>query len=175
MTATSSGCSTKADPVVGAAWYFAYGSNMNPARMAARDIATHRAVAGQLSGFQLAFDKRGKFHGEGHANVIYQPGARVEGVLYQLHALEELDKLDRYERTPINYSRELVHVEAAAGVICAWLYIANPGARSIGLLPSAEYLGHLLAGATHLSPDYLARLQTQPVLSRDQQSGDQRS
>ncbi|MEM1435859.1 MAG: gamma-glutamylcyclotransferase family protein [Pseudomonadota bacterium] len=161
----NSGSGTQPEPDLLASWYFAYGSNMNPARMAARKIVTRAALPGRLDGFRLAFDKRGRIEGEGHANVVYQPRAQVEGVLYQLQALEELAKLDRFERTPINYSRELVRIEAGTGAISAWVYIANPGARSGGLLPSAEYLSHLLAGARFLSPSYLEALRAHPVLA----------
>ncbi len=39
-------------------WYFAYGSNMNPARMQARGLAVLEALPGRLPGYGLCFNKR---------------------------------------------------------------------------------------------------------------------
>lgn len=148
----------------GVARYFAYGSNMNPERMAARNIQTRQAMAATLTGYQLAFDKRGTQAGEGHANVIAARGAAIEGVLYELASAAELQKLDPFERTPINYSREQFTLTTNDGSKVAWVYIANPGARRPGLRPSLDYLEHLLGGAAYLSPGYLAMLQQTPTL-----------
>ena len=39
-------------------WYFAYGSNMNPARMRSRGLSFSEAFSGQLAGYELCFNKR---------------------------------------------------------------------------------------------------------------------
>ncbi len=49
--------------------YFAYGSNMNPARMQARGLSVCEALAGRLPGYVLCFNKRATGLG-----VYRQPG-----------------------------------------------------------------------------------------------------
>ncbi|MEM6707712.1 MAG: gamma-glutamylcyclotransferase family protein [Pseudomonadota bacterium] len=146
-------------------WYFAYGSNMNPARMAERGVDFVAATGGFLANCRMQFDKRGKDPREGHANLVFAAGEKAEGVLYELRDEHQIAKLDPFERTPINYSRELQVIAAASGrSTVAWTYFANPGARAPGLRPSQAYLNHLLAGREHLSSGYWSRLAETPVL-----------
>ena len=156
--------------------YFAYGSNMNPARVEERGIRFDHACGARLSGFELAFDKTARHHeGVGHANLLYRPGGVVEGVLYWLSATTEIGKMDPFERAPINYSREVVQVQVATadlpamtptdGVtvrVSSWTYFANPAVRRPDLRPPRTYMNHLLAGEPFLSSDYLAMLQSWP-------------
>lgn len=149
--------------------YFAYGSNMDPARMRARAVPFVAACPGALRDHCLVFDKRAGGAGIGHANVRYQRGATVHGVLYRLSHADAIVGLDPFERTPINYGREVFLIEApsepdadAKGCVPAWTYIGNPGVLAEGLLPEHEYLAHLLAGAPLLPADYLAMLRAQP-------------
>ena len=72
------------------AYYFAYGSNMNPARVVARIGETRRAVHGWLEEHRLSFDKASRVEGIAHANVQPAPGERVEGVLYELLEAEQI-------------------------------------------------------------------------------------
>ncbi|MET1076443.1 MAG: gamma-glutamylcyclotransferase family protein [Pseudomonas sp.] len=140
-------------------WYFAYGSNMNPARMASRGLLFDLMLPGRLDGFALCFNKRAVDRpGHAYANIRQQPGAVVEGVLYRLHRLDEIEKMDPFEGTPIYYSRERLTVQTAQGPQPAWVYIANPALWQEGLMPSREYLDHLLAGKAHLSAAYWAAL-----------------
>ena len=144
-------------------WYFAYGSNMNPARMQARGLCVREAMAGSLPGYALCFDKRAVDRpGGAYANVRHQRGAVVEGVLYRLAELEEIAKLDPFEGTPIYYSRERLPILTAHGVQPAWVYIANPAFREEGLLPASDYLAHLLAGREYLSEPYWSLLAAWP-------------
>lgn len=146
-------------------YYFAYGSNMNPARMQARGLQVDAAMAGHLPGFALCFNKRAHDHpGRAYANIRHQAGAMVEGVLYRLAAAAEILKLDPFEGTPVYYSRERMPVHTAQGLIPAWVYVANPAWRADGLAPSRAYLAHLLAGREHLSPSYWATLAATAVL-----------
>lgn len=143
--------------------YFAYGSNMNPDRVRERGIRFSTAVAATYSGVRLVFDKASDKHpGVGHANVVYDPAGAVEGVLYELTSTEEIIKMDRFESTPRNYSREIVHVATAQGDLAAWTYFANPGVRRAGLIPPRSYLEHLLAGQPFLSAEYFAKLTDWP-------------
>ncbi len=144
----------------GSCLYFAFGSNMNPERMRARALRFDHFTAGRLADFELVFDKVSSAHPHiAHANIRRAPGQRVEGVLYHLRDHTEIERLDRFERTPINYSRELFPIATDDGVQWAWTYVANPGVRRNGLRPDREYLDHLLAGRRWLSPEYIAALE----------------
>jgi hypothetical protein len=149
-------------PVISA--YFAYGSNMNPARVAERGLRVLRLEAARLRDCALGFGKQSKDHiGVGHAHIDRAPGDVVEGVLYWLAGVDEIFKMDRFEHTPFNYSRDAVTVETASGHVAAWTYFANPAVRARGLRPARAYLAHLLAGQAYLSPRYYARLAAWPV------------
>jgi gamma-glutamylcyclotransferase (GGCT)/AIG2-like uncharacterized protein YtfP len=146
-------------------WYFAYGSNMNPARMQARGLSVVESMPGALAGYRLCFNKRAmnRAAGRAYANIRHDRAAQVQGVLYQLADDSEIIKLDHYEGTPVFYSRERMPVITLNGVQPAWVYIANPAFREEGLLPSVDYMAHLLAGREWLSADYWAELAAQPV------------
>lgn len=145
--------------------YFAYGSNMNPARMQARGLTVRETMSGYLPGYRLCFNKRAtdRAAGRAYANIQHHAGGRVEGVFYRLHDTAEISKLDHFEDTPVYYSRECLPIVTAQGVQPAWVYIANPAFRQEGLLPSADYRAHLLAGRPWLSEAYWAVLADWPV------------
>ncbi|MEM7080436.1 MAG: hypothetical protein AAF513_17600, partial [Pseudomonadota bacterium] len=68
--------------------------------------------------------------------------------------------MDPFERAPWNYGRDAVVVTASGSSqpVSAWTYFANTAFRQPGLLPSAAYLAHLLAGDDFLPPAYVAWL-----------------
>ena len=158
--------------------YFAYGSNMNPERVRERGIVFEHAAGARLEGYTLVFDKTSRAHaGLGHANVMPARGQVVEGVLYWLASADEIGKMDRFESTPVNYSREVVHVRVEAldlpagheleapestPLVTTWTYFANPAVRRPDLLPPRSYLNHLLAGRPFLSEAYYERLLAWP-------------
>jgi gamma-glutamylcyclotransferase (GGCT)/AIG2-like uncharacterized protein YtfP len=148
-------------------YYFAYGSNMNPARMAARDISTVRHFPGTLTGFDLNFDKAAHGEDAGHASVYLAPGQVVEGLVYELVHENELSKLDHFETTPVLYSRELYPIEYQGATLWSWVYIANSAALSAGRRPERWYLNHLLAGKPYLSENYYQRLAQWPCIEHD--------
>ncbi len=150
--------------------YFAYGSNMNAARMRERGVGFTHAEGAVLAGHALAFDKRaGHRDDAGHANIHWRRDANVHGVLYRLAAPDEIARLDVFERTPVNYSREVYLLQPAGGgdPVPAWVYVANPAARRDGLRPEASYLAHLLAGAHLLPADYAMALRAVRCLDAD--------
>jgi len=138
-------------------YYFAYGSNMNPERVATRGLQVGRPRRARLFEVELRFDKQSRDHkGYGHANIRAHRGGVTEGVLYPLATPEEIFKMDPFERAPINYGREVVRVVLDDDTsVWAWTYFANAAVLADGLRPPADYLAHLLAGAEFLSPDYL--------------------
>lgn len=147
--------------------YFAYGSNMNPARVAERGLRVTAVCGASLKNRRLVFDKVSRLHpNAAHANVVYAPGERVEGVLYRLASAEEILKMDPFERAPWNYGRDAVQVQIGDAVLWAWTYFANRAVRREGLSPPADYLAHMLAGRDHLPADYFDRLARTPVADR---------
>jgi cation transport regulator ChaC len=139
-------------------YYFAYGSNMNPDRVLERGLAVVSVAGAVLEGVSLAFNKRSRDHTGGHANIVYAPADRVEGVLYGLRDVDQIQYMDRFEKTPVNYSRERVIVRTASGAEAAWTYVANRAVIVEGLKPARAYLNHLLAGRSYLSAEYYAWL-----------------
>lgn len=139
-------------------YYFAYGSNMNAARVAARIGATRRALAGVLHGYRLAFDKASRVPGIAHANVVVAPEGRVEGALFELLVPTQIEAMDPFEGYPHEYQRRRLPIHTLEGPREAWVYLAAPGTTAERLRPAREYLEHLLAGEPFLSRDYHAEL-----------------
>ncbi len=141
------------------AYYFAYGSNMNAKRMAARGLSVERALSGAINHLALAFNKlAADAPHRSYANVIYAPQQRVEGVLYELSDSTEIFKMDPFEGAPRFYSREIYWVTTPEGPIAAWVYVANRAMLRDGMMPERWYLEHLLAGQAYLSDDYYQQL-----------------
>ncbi len=140
-------------------YYFAYGSNMNPERMRARGLPFADYCPARLPGYALAFNKRAhNKSGIGYANIERRVGAEVEGVLYRLESDADLLRMDRYEGTPVRYSREIFAVVAGSETVPAWVYVANPAYIASALRIEQNYINHLLAAEGLLSPAYQARL-----------------
>ncbi len=137
---------------------------MDLERVRARAMPFLTVTSAQLHGYSLLFDKVARNHEhEAHANIEPRLQGIVEGVLYELAAPEAILVMDGHERTPINYSREVVSVTTVAGQRFAWTYFANPAHRQSGRAPGHAYLQHLLAGAPFLSEAYLAFLRSHRI------------
>ena len=157
----------------GSVWYFAYGSNMDPARLRERctdrGVAIRERIAGRLAGWRLAFNKqRRQRPGEGVANVIEDPAGVVEGTLNRM-APSGLDLLDVHEGVSLGqYRRHDVRVlRADSGIaVEAIMYVARPEVVADGLRPARWYLDHLLAGGDMLSPQYRGWLAATAVADR---------
>ena len=99
-------------------FYFAYGSNMNPARMAGRGLDVVEALPGRLHGMELRFNKRSRQNPRwACANIAWSPGSLVEGVLYRLADDRQILKMDPFEGAPFYYSRELFPIRVGGDVI----------------------------------------------------------
>ncbi len=145
--------------------YFAYGSNMSEERMQER-LGREYQVLGKarLKGYKLAFNKQNdKIPMNGYANLMEAPESVVEGVLYEVGEAG-MHKLDRKEGVPAHYRRAVVQVETDEGVQEAVTYMACPEKVREGLLPTEEYLRHLLKGKKYLSEAYYNELKHQPTL-----------
>lgn len=148
-------------------FYFAYGSNMNSARMRARGLDYEHCQRGRLPGFALQFNKRAHNKtGVGYANIGHAPGHEVQGVLYQLARTSPITVMDPYEGSPVRYSRELFEIITDSGGRWAWVYVANPAFIDPALGVEENYLNHLLSAGDMLSLEYRQRLQSlAPVIA----------
>ena len=144
-------------------WYFAYGSNMNPARLSdqrlkERAVQMGPRIGGRLDGWRLAFNKQGRVPGTGAGNIVLAPGEAVHGTLNLLPA-KGFEVLDRYEGVAGgHYERRIVPVlRGDTGVpVEAITYVALLTGED--LRPTRAYLDHLLAGQDLLPADYFRRL-----------------
>ena len=127
--------------------YFAYGSNLYPARFRARvDICLPKYIA-QLQGYKLRFAKRGD---DGSAKCTVRKSTiadiHVIGVLYQITVLDQ-KKLDRSEGLGQGYDRLWVTVYAKQQQYRAYTYIANQEYVDSRLKPYDWYLRYVVEGA----------------------------
>jgi len=151
-------------------WYFAYGSNMNPARLRdgrlrAAGVTMGKRLGGRLDGWRLAFNKRARTPvGSGAGNILSVANAVVHGTLNALPP-KGFEVLDRWEGVAGgHYERRLVPIVRAdtGETVEAITYVALLTGE--GLRPTREYLGHLLAGRDLLPADYWEWLKATPTL-----------
>jgi gamma-glutamylcyclotransferase len=139
--------------------YFAYGSNMNPDRVRQRKMSFESAASGHLFDYSLRFNKRSvKYPGTAAANVMVSAKGVTEGVLYRLVEPVQIEMMDPYEGYPVRSTRIALPIVTKAGVVEAWVYIANEDHVTEGLVPARWYLNHLLAGRDYLSASYFETL-----------------
>lgn len=140
-------------------FYFAYGSNMDPARMCERVKRVPEARRAHLQDHELCFNKRSTKDGTGKANIVRRPGRVVWGVVFSCTE-EDMKNLDGAEG---GYRREPVEVHYDDGSACkAIAYVARTECIAEELAPTAEYRQHILVGARHfeLPDDYVCRLES---------------
>ena len=146
-------------------YYFAYGSNMNSERVRARGLEYSQVSSGQLSGYELSFNKYSANREGSAANITKQENAVTEGVLYLLSGEEQIIQMDPFEGFPDHYSRELLSIATKSESVRAWVYIANQRFIRRNLLPPRWYLNHLLAGKQFLTQPYYERLKKVECIS----------
>jgi len=121
--------------------YFAYGSNLHPARLAARLASPRLLGATRLDDHVLRFHKRGR---DGSGKCSIEPGSGcVHGALYAL-APSDKGTLDRIEGVGAGYASTLVELPGKGAVST---YVAMADAIDDSLLPFDWYLDLVLAGA----------------------------
>ena len=151
-------------------WYFAYGSNMNSARLAdqrlkERAVQMGPRLGGRLDGWRLVFNKIARSpEGAAAGNIVEAPGEVVHGTLNRMPDAG-LAVLDIWEGVAGgHYKRRTVPVVRAdtGETVEAVTYIALKVGE--GLRPTREYLGHLLAGKDLLPAAYWEKLKETPTL-----------
>ena len=146
--------------------YFAYGSNCNPAIMAEKGVEFTSRSPGTLRGYRLWFNKKAFREqlpdGIGFANIHADPAGTVEGLVYEIvdHHLSRLDESERY---PAHYTRIRGAIETKSGREECQAYQAQPDKTADGLVPSRNYLNHILAGEDFLSRQYYEALDQSPT------------
>ena len=150
-------------------WYFAYGSNMDPARLAdqrLREGAVQMGprIGGRLDGWRLVFNKIARSpEGAAAGNIVEAPGEAVHGTLNRMPDAG-LAVLDLWEGVAGgHYQRRAVPVVRAdtGATVEAVTYVALRVGE--GLKPTRDYLSHLLAGKDLLPADYWAQLRATPT------------
>ena len=146
------------------ALYAAYGSNLDPHRMAQRAPASPVFAAGWLPGWRLTFGGEDVGWEGALSTVVEDPDDRVFCMLYDLHPADER-ALDRWEGADLGLWRKVrVRVSADEGHHLAWLYVLD---AYEGGLPSARYLGVIAdaAEAGGAPPEYVHRIRIHPCRS----------
>lgn len=144
----------------GLTWYFAYGSNMDAARLfdqrlAPRGVPRGERIAGRLDGWKLVFDKPSRLlKGGAAASIVPAAGGVVHGTL---NALPDagFEVLDIYEGVAAgHYERRTIPVVRSdrGEEVDAIVYVGL--IRGEGLRPPRAYLDCLLAGRDLLPADY---------------------
>lgn len=144
--------------------YFAYGSNMDAARLTERLAREGHTLAcrrrGTAAGYRLVFNKRSSLEAHvGYANIEVCPGAVVEGTLNEIDETG-LALLDRIELVPVHYERTTISVFdwGCRQPIDAFAYLAQPAMLDAGVKPTRDYVAHLLGGADLLPEAYVRSL-----------------
>ncbi len=139
----------------------AYGSNVDPARMA--DRAPHSPLfdSGWMQGWRLTFGGEGLSFDGALVTVAEDPGSEVFVTLYEINAADERG-LDEWEGLGIGLYRKVkVRVATLEGERVAWAYVLDDYE---GGLPSPAYLETLAAAAEAggAPSDYAAALRSRP-------------
>jgi hypothetical protein len=137
--------------------YFAYGSNMLPARLRARCPSARLIGRANAMGFDLEFSKRSQ-DGSGKASLTQVDNATTHGVLFEIDATE-LGALDRAEGAGYGRVDDFeVDLVGTGERVSATAYIAS--VVDPQLKPYDWYLALVIAGAHHheFAPEYIKKL-----------------
>ena len=144
--------------------YAAYGTNLDPLRMAERCPHSPLWTTGWLTGWRLTFG--GEEHGWDGAlpTLVQDPIDQVFVAVYDV-SREDESALDSWEAADSGlYRKTKVRVSTMTGEVVVWTYVLD---AYEGGLPSASYLGMLAdaADAADAPTDYVARLRARPCKS----------
>ena len=124
--------------------YFAYGSNMLPARLIGRCPSAKAVGTSIARGWRLEFSKASK-DGSGKATLVVAPNSAIPGVIFEID-LGEREQLDQHEGVGFGYRRDdALAVERSS--VPASTYLGISLDRT--LRPFDWYLATVIAGAEH--------------------------
>jgi|SRR5699024_4429369 len=139
-------------------YYFAYGSNMCTARLAARVPGVKSVGMAWLSGHRLHWHLRGN-DGSGKCNIVltHDPDDRVYGVLFEFD-VAHIGGLHAAEGPAYDYLQ--LEVGHADGVVEAATYRGRSSWLEDGLIPFKWYHNFVVIGAHehHLPASWVDRL-----------------
>lgn len=141
--------------------YAAYGSNLDPHRMAQRAPASPVQGTGWLRGWRLTFAGEDVGWDGALSTVVEDADSSVFVMLYDVPPQDE-QLLDVWEGTDLGlWAKIRVRVHTLDGDQLAWLYVLD---AYEGGLPSAHYLGVIAdaAEAGGAPTDYVDRLRQHP-------------
>ncbi len=141
-------------------YYFAFGSNLSAQQLEKRNVCFKERIPAFIYDYKLVFNKKatGKPN-QTYANIEYEKGSLVEGVLY-LTDMKSIKNLDYYEGVDSNnYIRQEMEVTLKSDLskVKAWVYIAHPSKICSGK-PSKPYLNLILTGKDLLTDSYYQNL-----------------
>mgnify|MGYP001826493606 CR=1 FL=1 len=146
--------------------YFAYGSNLHPARLAARTPSCHALGRAVLARHVLRFHKRGR-DGSAKCDAWFtgDPTDRLYGVVYRI-ARAERQHLEQAEDLGRGYDCGRVRVVMGQRTLTLLTFRARPQALAPDLCPFDWYLAYVVSGARQhsLPAGYVARLERTPSL-----------
>src|SRR5204863_7666797 len=107
------------------ALYAAYGSNLDPDRMALRAPHSPLHGTGWLQGWRLTFGGEDVSWDGALGTVVEDPGHQVYVALYDITPADE-GSLDKWEGVDIGLFRKLrVRVQTLDGEVAAWIYVLD--------------------------------------------------
>ncbi len=143
------------------ALYAAYGSNLDPDRMAVRAPHSPVQATGWLVDWRLTFGGEDVSWEGPLGTVVEDPGHQVYVAIYDLTPTDE-KALDEWEGVEIGlWTKIRARVSTLDGELTAWMYVLN---AYEGGLPSARYLSMLTeaAEAGGAPDDYVNELRSRP-------------
>ena len=145
--------------------YFAYGSNMLPARLLERTPSALPVGVARLPRHAMHFHHVSRGDGSAKCNIVPAGAGEVWGVVYDLPVTEQ-PALDRAEDLGSGYVIEERRVLADEDTLTVFCYVALPDTIDHGASPFRWYRDIVLAGARlHGFPgDYLQRIAGEPVI-----------
>lgn len=148
-------------------YYFAYGSNMHPARLRERTPSCQRIGVATLPGHVLRFNHVSTTDGSAKCNVLATgiDTDVVHGVVYSIPATERA-ALDAAEDLGVGYRLRHLQVHREGCGLCVFCYVAVEGTIDNSSRPFRWYRDIVLHGARqHAFPeDYLAAIAAEQVV-----------
>jgi AIG2-like family len=139
--------------------YFAYGSNLHPARLKVRAPSAKFVEVGVMPDRALRFCKR-SVDGSAKCTLIPALGSRAFGAVYRLDAADKA-ALDLEEGLGQGYREEWLGIPLREQVVRVFYYLATDNFVDFSLPPYHWYKRLVLAGARHLGlpPGYIATIE----------------